>query len=736
MGSLSDNEKKSSINFSTESDDTTKHIGVSTQGANDGSYINYDNVFIDFILHFKGRKGIRVYKERLIQLVKEKKKSLYVDFADLEKFDKDFAYWLLDKAKEALPMLGDSLYRYLSGFEVFNENQAQDEQVIDLAKRIKPYLNDFLSSVDKIYIRLTNIPAVDLRKLDATLQGKLIAVEGTIAKLTQASERLIEGTFIHENCEVGGEFTYPDQGELDIDDRLPALCPLCGKRGTIKLIKEKSKFRKFQRAILEEPEPQTGQLPKQIELILEDDLVDTLRLGDRVRAIGIFELKTNKKGATFSYRLRVVSVEVLQPTFEEVKISEEDEEKIKELAKDPEIIERIISSIAPSIQGRWEIKEAIALALFGGVEETREDGTRRRGNIHVLIIGDPGTAKSQLLQFAAAVAPRGIYTTGKGSTAAGLTATVNRDPQTGEWYAEAGVLPLASGGIAAIDEFEKMRKEDREALHEAMEQQTASVSKAGVIMHFTAKTTIIAAANPKFGKYMPERPLIEQITFDPALLSRFDLIFILRDLPGPEDELIARKVLGLDKKNGIEQYLKQEIDPGLLKKYIAYARKKVFPQLDNEAKKLIMDFYVKMRQAGGNSQDSPIPITPRQLDALVRITQAYARMRLSDIATKEDAQRAINIMRRFLETVGLDVETGQIDIYTIMSGKPASLREKMMRLLEIIDALSNINGCAKLGEILDEAEKLNISREQADRIIRMMRRDGMIREKEPNCYIK
>ena len=697
---------------------------------------SYYIIFKDFILHFKGRKGIRVYKERLIQLVKEKKKSFYVDFADLEKFDKDFAYWLLDNAKETLPALGKWLYDFLGGFQTFHEDKAEEEEVIDLAKKIKPYLNDFENSADRVYVRLTNIPRiVDVKELSANYQGKLIAIEGSIVKMNQVTERLVEGIFIHENCKHGGEFIYPQVGELDIDDKLPTVCPLCGLKGTIKLVKEKSKFRPLQRAVLAEPEPQTGRIPRQVELILEDDLVDTLRLGDRVRATGFLDLQINpsKKGTspTFSYMLRVVSVEILQPTFEEIKITEEDEQQIRELAKDPQIVDRIADSIAPDIHGHWEVKEALTVSLFGAPEEVTENGTKKRGEIHTLIIGDPGIAKSQLLLYLSTIAPRAIYTTGKGSTAVGLTATVNRDPKSGEWYIEAGALPLASGGVLLIDEIDKMKDEDRKAFNEAMEQQTVSITKAGIVAKLNAKTTVIAVGNPKFGRYDDTRPLVDQINLDPALLSRFDLIFVLRDIPGEEDELVADKILGLNRKKGIEKYFDTKIEPDLLKKYIAYARQKIYPKLDEEASKLLKDFYVKMRQKylENGSQNSPIPITPRQLEALRRITLAYARMRLSDIATKEDAQRAINIMRYMLETVGLDVETGQIDVYTIMSGKPTSVREKMIRLLEIIDAFSNINGCAKLGDILDEAEKsLNIPREQADRIIRMMTRDGIIRE--------
>jgi replicative DNA helicase Mcm (EC 3.6.1.-) len=257
------------------------------------------------------------------------------------------------------------------------------------------------------------------------------------------------------------EFSWPDDDMGEIIE-LPSTCPVCGKAGQFRLIEDKSTFIDYQKAVVQErpEEIPPGQLPRQLEVVFEDDLVDVARPGDRVKIVGILEIKKDsqiKRGSksVFDFYLKVNSIEISQKVLDEVKISEEDEKKIKELAKDPWIREKIISSIAPSIYGHWEIKESIALALFGGVSKLLNDGTRIRGDIHVLIIGDPGTAKSQILQFASRVAPRAVYTTGKGSTAAGLTATVTRDKNSGDFYLEAGALVLADGGVAVIDEIDK-----------------------------------------------------------------------------------------------------------------------------------------------------------------------------------------------------------------------------------------------------------------------------------------
>jgi replicative DNA helicase Mcm (EC 3.6.1.-) len=494
------------------------------------------------------------------------------------------------------------------------------------------------------------------------------------------------------------------------------------------------KRRYFRRGREEIP---AGQLPRQIEVILEDDLVDSARPGDRVKIVGILELKqesTPKKGsrAVFDLYMRANSVEVSQKILDEVKITEEDRRKILETAKDQWIKEKIITSIAPSIYGHWEIKEALALALFGGVPKILPDGTRIRGDIHVLIVGDPGTAKSQLLQFVARIAPRAVYTTGKGSTAAGLTATVTRDKQTGDFYLEAGALVLADGGVAVIDEIDKMREEDRVAIHEAMEQQTVSIAKAGIVAKLNARATVIAAGNPKLGRYIRERSLSDNINLPPTILSRFDLIFIVLDTPGEEDQRLASHILS------VHQSPKRlgALDPEFLKKYVAYARKYVQPKLTDEAKRILMDFFVQLRKRSAEAPDSPILITPRQLEALIRISEAYARMALKETVDADEAQRAINIMRIFLESVGLDVESGKIDIDTIMVGRPKSATAKLSKILDIISELTSSGGCAKIKEIVKEAKSQGIDDVTTNKYIAELKRNGLIYEVQPECFKK
>jgi replicative DNA helicase Mcm len=277
-----------------------------------------------------------------------------------------------------------------------------------------------------------------------------------------------------------------------------------------------------------------------------------------------------------------------------------------------------------------------------------------------------------------------------------------------------------------------MRDDDRVAIHEAMEQQTVSIAKAGIVAKLNARATVIAAGNPKLGRYIKERGISENINLPPTILSRFDLIFILIDNPGESDVYLASHILNV---HGNRNNTQSVIDIDLLKKYIAYARKNVSPKLSEEAKKLLQDFFVEMRRKSVESVDSPIMITPRQLEALIRISEAYAKMALKSEVTKEDAERAINIMRIFLENVGLDVESGKIDIDTIMTGKPKSAREKMAKILEIIDTLS-INECAKVKDIIKEGESIGIDKQSIEKLITDMRKQGLIYESRPECYRK
>ncbi|BBL48193.1 minichromosome maintenance protein MCM [Metallosphaera sedula] len=671
----------------------------------------------EFIRTSRDRDGNLKYLQQINEILAFRKRSLVVDFNEIYQFDEKLATEIINSPLSTLPILEGRILKLL---------EEQDPQ--------------FVTEVQRVHLRLVNVPRlVELRRIRSSEINKIVVVEGILTKQTPIKERAYRIVLKHVHPECNAEFRWPEDEEMDETIKMPSVCPVCGKPGQFDIIPQKAELTDWQRVIIQErpEEVPPGQIPRQLEAVFEDDLVDSARPGDRVRFTGILMIKQDsflRKGSRsiFDIYLKVINVEISQKVLDEVEITEEDRKKIESMAKNPWIREAIISSIAPSIYDHWEIKEAIALALFGGVSRLMEDGTRTRGDIHVLIIGDPGTAKSQILQFAARVSPRSVYTTGKGATAAGLTAAVVREKNTGDYYLEAGALVLADGGIAVIDEIDKMREEDRVAIHEAMEQQTVSIAKAGILAKLNARATIIAAGNPKFGRYIQERAVAENIELPPTILSRFDLIFILVDKPGTEDQNLANHILDMHGGKEIRNFIPVED----LKKYIAFARKFVNPKLNEEAKQLLADFYVEMRRKSSENPSSPILITPRQLEALIRITEAYARMALRQEATREDAERAINIMRIFLEKVGIDVESGSLDIDTIMTGKPKSAREKMVKIMEVIEQLSNDKGCAKLKDIIKESEREGIEKSSAEKIISDMKKSGLIYEAATECFKK
>jgi len=472
-------------------------------------------------------------------------------------------------------------------------------------------------------------------------------------------------------------------------------------------------------------------------VILTEDLVDSARPGDRVTLVGTVRASREfhlGRGAsrTFDLELEANSVEVVGKEPESVQISPEEEQKILELAKDPRIHEKIIRSMAPSIYGYEDIKESIAHLLFGGRPKSLPDGITIRGDVNVLIIGDPGTAKSQLLQYVSKAAPRGLYTSGRGSTAAGLTAAVIREREGGMTL-EAGALVLADRGVCAIDEIDKMRNEDRVAIHEAMEQQTVSVAKGGIVATLNARASILAAANPALGRYDPYRSITENINLPVTILSRFDLIFVIRDEPAKDfDERMAEHILVLHRTG--TSPAEPAIPLPLLRKYISYARQ-IRPVISDDASQRLQEFYLQMRTK--ETRESPVAITARQLEALVRLAEARARAACRKEVTLEDAQAAILLMQKSLRQVGIDVATGKMDIDIIMTGTPKGVRDRLQLILAVIVEAE------KAGEMIHDEDlyqrlqqEYGLARVESSRLLEQLVREGLVYSPKPGYYKK
>jgi len=446
--------------------------------------------------------------------------------------------------------------------------------------------------------------------------------------------------------------------------------------------------------------------------------------------------------------MEAISVESQELAFEEVEITPEDEKEILKISKDPELYKKMKESIAPTIYGMDVEKEALVLQLFGGLAKEMPDGTRIRGDIHALLVGDPGTAKSQILTYMSKLAPRSVYASGKASSAAGLTAAAVRDEfGEGQWTLEAGALVLADMGIACIDEIDKMDETDRSALHQAMEQQEISVAKAGINATLKSRCALLAAANPKLGRFDEFLPLHEQINMPPALLSRFDLIFSILDKPnrtndtdlathilrthkaGEVSENIARSKKSKYKTKDKEELMKivqPTFTPEFLRKYVAYAKRNIYPVMTDEALEILKNYYVDFR----NSSEETVTFTPRQLEAFVRLSEASARIRLSEEVTAEDAERAIRIVDQYLRRVGLDRETGRVDIDIIATGISHSQHDRMRILMDIIQRLCNESkdGSAARGDIIQEAEIEGMESGKVEEALDRLKRNGQIYE--------
>ena len=367
--------------------------------------------------------------------------------------------------------------------------------------------------------------------------------------------------------------------------------------------------------------------------------------------------------------------------------------------------------------------------MAGSTQRELQDGSKIRGDINIFLVGDPGTAKSEMLKFCARIAPRGLYTSGRGSTAAGLTAAVVRDVN-GVFMLEAGATVLGDQGLVCIDEFDKMKDEDRSALHEVMEQQTASIAKGGIVATLNARTSILAAANPMYGKYDPFKNITENVNLPIPLLTRFDLIFVVRDQPSKEkDEKIAKHIIDLHTPQGIDN--RSLIDSETLTKYVSFA-KRVDPILTKEAETKILEYYLKMRNV---ESDEMITVTPRQLEGLIRLATARARLLLKNKVEEEDAQRAIDLLQNMFEDAGIDVNTGKVDL-GVLQGKPRSEVSKMQLFMDI---LKGLEGEPKkpvdektLYEELGKTEKF--TEDDARNMVRKMARDASIYESKPGHY--
>ncbi|XP_075087040.1 putative DNA helicase MCM8 isoform X2 [Nicotiana tabacum] len=706
--------------------------------------------------------------------------SLPLDFLQFRKLSElqEFCVILESKPKDALLCMSASLHK------VFFEKLGDES------------FDDFV----KINIRLHNYPesVIALKNLKAAYIDRLVSVRGTVVKVSTVKPLVMQMDFACTKCGTSITRDFPD-GKFSP----PPICKLHGcKCRTFNPIRSTARLIDFQKIriqeLLKSENHEEGRVPRTVECELTEDLVDACIPGDIVTVTGIIRVinnymdigggksKSKNQGLHYLY-LEVVSItnSKSQSTlkgsqdnsnarstelFDLFSFTSKDLEFIVKFSEEygSDVFRQVLQSICPSIYGHELVKAGITLALFGGVRKHSMDQNKVpvRGDIHIIIVGDPGLGKSQLLQAAASISPRGIYICGNATTNAGLTVAVVKDPLTGDYAFEAGAMVLADRGLCCIDEFDKMSAE-HQALLEAMEQQCVSVAKAGLVASLPARTSVLAAANPVGGHYNRAKTVNENLKMSGALLSRFDLVFILLDKPDEVlDKRLSEHIMSLHAKS-VEQppstkrlctalldvreidmnakqgslVAKLKLDPKkdsdfvplpgpLLRKYIAYARTYIFPRMTKPAAEILQKFYLKLRDH--NTSADGTPITARQLESLVRLAQARARVDLREEITEQDALDVVEIMNESLYDKYVD-EHGFVDFGR--SGGMSQQKEAKRFLSELHkQSESQQKDCFSISEIYSLADRIALNVPDIDTLVDNLNTVGHLLKKGPKTY--
>lgn len=639
------------------------------------------------------------YMGELLEKARKGEQWLGVDFSKLSKFEPRLSDLVIDHPEDVLKAAEIAIEQ----FDLPTENKKFQIRMFNLPK--------------SRYMKIRNIRSKDL--------NKMIWMEGVVRQKSEVRPQVASARFECPSC--GNVLSVI---QLDKKFKEPTRCS-CGRKGKFRILSKE--LIDAQSLSLEEAPDDLdgGEQPKRMNVLLKNDLVSPLsdkitNPGSKIIIVGQVKevpivLRTGGQSTRFDLIIDGNSVESTEEEFGDIIITEEEEKQIRELAKDAKLWDKMIASVCPSIYGHDRIKEALIVQQMGGVRKIRDDGVVTRGDMHIMIIGDPGGGKSQMLRRIMKIAPKSRYVSGKGVSGAGLSAAVVKDEFLQGWCLEAGALVLANKGTLCVDELDKMDKEDSSSMHEALEQQTITISKANIQAVLRCETTVLAAANPKFGRFDPYDTVANQINLPSSLINRFDLIFPLKDLPDEQkDSRLAEFVLRLHQKQNIEE---AEVSTDLIRKFIAYA-KAINPILSDAAINELKSYYIKMRSMGGDGSKS-IPISARQLEGLVRMTEAVARLRLSETASEKDAKRAIDLLDFCLKQIAYDEETGTFDIDRIATDTPAKQRNKILIVKEILTELEEQVG--KIIPIEDVVQKgIEKGYEQSDieEVIQKLKRSG------------
>ncbi|KAJ8613175.1 hypothetical protein MRB53_037041 [Persea americana] len=606
----------------------------------------------------------------------------------------------------------------------------------------------------------------NLRELNPGDMDRVVSIKGLVIRTTPVIPDMREAFF---QCGVCNHTLLVEIARGKIAE--PTICPReqCKQVNAMQIVHNRSMFSDKQVIKLQETPDSIpdGQTPHSVSLCVYNELVDFCKAGDRIEVTGIFKCnqvrvnprqrtvknvyktfidvlhikKSDKKrlGADSSTLEQQLSEQAASGVEEVRKISEEEEVKIKQTAERADVYELLSRSLAPSIWEMDDVKKGILLQLFGGTNKSFEKGghPKYRGDINILLCGDPSTSKSQILQYVNKIAPRGVYTSGKGSSAVGLTAYVTRDPETRQLVLESGALVLSDGGVCCIDEFDKMSDATRSVLHEVMEQQTVSIAKAGIITTLNARTSILASANPIGSKYNPNLSVPQNIDLPPTLLSRFDLVYLVLDrIEEQTDRRLAKHLVSMYLEDTPDNANSQEILPvEFLTAYISYAKAHCQPRITEGAQEELVKAYVAMRKLGEDvrAAERRITATTRQLESMIRLAEAHAKMQLSDEVTRADVIEAVRLIQSALKQAATDSRTGLIDMSLLTEGTSAGERRRKQDLktaiIELLDGMTRQGGNVRyreLAERLAEQSSVTVEADEVSAALKALQQEGQL----------